>query len=156
MPLRITQSVIGVTILIMGYATFWVVNIPGGTIPVIEKLTGVITFACFTALFAWIGLTLYLNYFMLDEVEAIVDPIMHSVRKSHSQERFVTGSLEITRYGGSAVFQWANRQSFPDYDFRDLPRELRVPLKAQFVYLMLGSALGAVSFAMITIFDLHP
>jgi hypothetical protein len=153
MHLRVAWGVIGATLVLVAFIVYIALDGPPEW-SIVDIVVFIIAASSLIAMFAWIGLTLYLNYFMLDEVEAIVDPIMHSVRKSHSQERFITGSLEIGRYSMSATWVWANRRFFPDYDFRDLPRELRVPLKAQFVYLMLGNLMLVVGSVMMIVFDI--
>jgi hypothetical protein len=88
--------------------------------------------------------TVYLNYTLLDRVEAIVDPIMHEGRKRYAQERLITGSMRIIEFGVAAAVPWANRRNFPDFDFRALPRELRLPLVVQFYGLMISGSVVTI------------
>ncbi|MEX0729452.1 MAG: hypothetical protein WED00_13700 [Aquisalimonadaceae bacterium] len=97
----------------------------------IELFAALGAMACVVMIYAWLFYCVYIMYRILHHVDAIVDPIGHEITQ-HWGDMLVFRIHRLIIYGGSAAWPWFNRRTFPSYDFRKLPRPLRIRLALQF------------------------
>jgi len=89
----------------------------------------------------WMGFTVYLAYRFLPEVDAAVTPEMEEYRKRRSDPLF-NRLHRLFDYELSVISRRFNRRVHPDFDFRQLPRELQIPLRTQGIWM--GLSAGAL------------
>lgn len=84
-------------------------------------------------------------YGLIKKADKIVSPELTEVIKIRGDDFFYRAHRLIL-YSMSASSQWMNGRVIPDYDFRNLSVELRLPLQVFFYWLLLDIALIATGY----------
>lgn len=95
----------------------------------------------------------FLIYRLLPKVDPIVDPEAHSLLQRHEDLLFHR-IHRLLMYSGSASSRWLNGRVQHQYDFSTLPKNLRFPLRAHFLWLCLMNFFMFSGFAAFEVIDL--
>ena len=121
---------------------FWVISLfPDGHL---LYLSAMIVGGFLFSGFAWMGYSGYLMYRVLFKIDPIVDPDAHDFISRYGDSHPYR-LHRLLKYSMSAASRWANGRIHDHFNFRKLPRNLKIPLQLHFYWLLLffGAGLSA-------------
>lgn len=59
----------------------------------------------------------------------IIDEFVSYPGRSNRNQMIIDRHLRLTNYASSACWRFANKALYPDHDFRELPPDIKIPLK---------------------------
>lgn len=150
MNLRVLTLLLSIVGLFLTACSVWIIHLFWND-PLLVQSAGVAGVNFLLGSVFWLGYTAYAMYWLVPKVDAIVDPEL-------SEQLQLRGDFMLYRmhrllmYGGSAACRWCNRRvhngrSQPEFDFRRLPSNLRVPLAVHFHGMWLAALLMVSGFA---------
>lgn len=107
---------------------------------------------------AWAGYSAHLAKRLLPQVDSIVDSQMHEMVQRYGDSLFHRVH-RLLMYSPSASSRLLNTRLHKQYDFKQLPARLRLPLRLHFYWLCavnLSLVSGAAAFKLVQYFELGP
>lgn len=147
MSLRAQTLILSIIALCLMTCSAWLIRLFWNEPLLVQFAELAVVNAILISLF-WLAYSAYAMFWLVPKTDAIVNPELRERLQLHGDFTFFR-MHRLIFYGTSSACRWCNGRLHPEFNFRRLPKELRIPLAVHFHATWIGvllAALGAAAF----------